>query len=89
MCMMKSQNQRHIVLADMLSCISQLHGVEEIQEDQLGTTIYENDLKDWDKTWECEFSTNKFNDQQNLLSTLLLQELGGQLCPIVPLEQKA
>ena len=46
----EAQNQIHIVLADMLSCKSQLHGVEEIQEGQLGTTIYNDDLKDWDKT---------------------------------------
>ena len=47
---MKPQNKRHIVLADMLSYKSQLHEVEETQEGQLGTTIYDNDLKDWDKT---------------------------------------
>ena len=50
MCMMKPQSQRHIVLADMLNSKSQLHGVEEMQEGQLGTTIYNDDLKDWDKT---------------------------------------
>jgi hypothetical protein len=48
---MKPQNQRHVVLADMLSHKFLLHGVEEMQEGQLGTTIYDDDLKDWDKTW--------------------------------------
>jgi len=50
-CKMKPQNQRHIVLADMLSHKPLLHGVEEMQEGQLGTTIYDDDLKDQDKTW--------------------------------------
>jgi hypothetical protein len=48
---MKPQNQRHIFLADMLSHKPLLHGVEEMQEGQLGTTIYDDDLKDQDKTW--------------------------------------
>ena len=46
---MKPQNQRHVVLADMLSHKSLLHEVEGMQEGQLGTTIYNDDLKDWDK----------------------------------------
>ena len=76
MCKMKQQNQRHIVLPDMLSHKYLLHGVEEIQEGQLGTTIYDDDLKDQDKTlvksaiFQCNL--NKFNDQKNLLSTLVL-----------------
>jgi len=45
-CKMKPQNQRHIVLPDMLSHKSLLHEVEEMQEGQLGTTICDDDLKD-------------------------------------------
>jgi len=73
---MKQQNQRHIVLSDMLSHKYLLHGVEEMQEGRLGTTIYDDDLKDQDKTlvksaiFQCNL--NKFNDQKNLLSTLVL-----------------
>jgi len=47
---MKPQNQRHIVLSDMQSHKCLLHEVEEMQEGQLGTTIYGDDLKDWDKS---------------------------------------
>ena len=49
--MMKPQNQRHNVLSDMQSHKSLLHGVEGMKEGQLGTTIYDDDLKDQDKTW--------------------------------------
>jgi hypothetical protein len=63
---MKPQNQRHAVLADMLSHKSLLHGVEEMQEDQLGTTICDNGLKDLSKTWAksaiVQDNLNKFND---------------------------
>ena len=88
---MKPQNQRHIVLADILSHKLLLHGVEEIQEGQLGTTIYDDDLKDQDRTlvesaiFQCNL--NKFNDQKNLLSTLVLWELAGQFFAIVLLKQ--
>jgi len=47
---MKQQNQRHIVLADMLSHKFLQHEVEEMQEGQLGTTIHDGDLKDQDKS---------------------------------------
>jgi len=47
---MKPQNQRHIVLPRMLSHKSLPHGVEEMREDQLGTTIYDDDPKNWDET---------------------------------------
>jgi len=43
--MMKPQSQKHMILAGMLNHISQLHEVEEMQVDQLGTTIYVGDLK--------------------------------------------
>jgi hypothetical protein len=88
---MKPQNQRHIVLADMMSYKLLLHEVEEMQEGQLGTTIYDDDLKDQDKTLVksaiFQFNLNNLNVQKNLLSTLVLGELGGQLCPIVLSEQ--
>ena len=48
--MMKPQNQRHNVLSDMQSHKSLLHGVEGMKEGQLGTTIYDDDLKDWGKS---------------------------------------
>jgi len=66
--MMKPQNQRHIVLPDMLSYKSLLHEVEEMQEGQLGTTIYNGNLKDRDKTQaggaiiQVQYNPNKFND---------------------------
>ena len=70
---MKLQNKRHIVLADMLSCKSLLHGVEGMQKGQLGTTIYDDDLKDWDKSQskgaKIQYNLNKYKDQQNLLNT--------------------
>jgi hypothetical protein len=74
--MMKPQNQRHIVLPGILSCKYLLHGVEEMQEVQMGTTIYDDDLKDWDKTQAesaiVQYNLNKFKDQLNLQSTLEL-----------------
>ena len=51
MYMMKPQNQRHVVLPDMWSHKPLLHEVEEMQEGQLGTTIYDDGLKDWEKCW--------------------------------------
>ena len=45
-CMMKPQSQKHMILAGTLNHISQLHGVEEMQVDQLGTTINASALKD-------------------------------------------
>jgi hypothetical protein len=48
--MMKPQNQKHMILAGMLSHIPQLHGVEEMPVDQLGTTIYSCDLNDLEGT---------------------------------------
>ena len=47
--MKKPQNQRHTVLLGILTCKSLLHGVEEKQECQLGTTKYDDDLRGWDK----------------------------------------
>jgi len=48
--MMKPQNQKRAVLLDMSSHKSPLHGVGGTQEGQLGTTIFDDDPKDWDKT---------------------------------------
>jgi hypothetical protein len=48
--MMKPQNQTRIVPLGILSCKSLLHGVEEMREGQLGTTIDDDDLKYLDKT---------------------------------------
>jgi len=57
----------------------------------MGTTIYDGDLRNWDKTQAesviVQYNLIKFNDQQNLQSTLELQELGGQLFPTVLSEQ--
>jgi hypothetical protein len=50
--MMKPQNQKCMILAGMLSHISQLHGVEEMSVGQLGTTIYGRDLNDLEGTAE-------------------------------------
>ena len=47
---MKPHNQKHIVLSDMLGYKFLPHGVEEMQEGQLGTTIYDDDLKNWEQT---------------------------------------
>jgi hypothetical protein len=48
--MMEPQNQKCMILVDMLIHISQLHGVEEMPVGQLGTTIHESDLKDLEGT---------------------------------------
>ncbi len=42
----KLHNQKHMILVEFLKYIFQLHGVEEIQEGQLDTTICEGDLKE-------------------------------------------
>jgi len=79
--MMKPQNRRRVVLPDMTSHKSLLHGVGGMQGVQLGTTIYDADLKDWDKNQTKNTSSLqiKFDDQWNLLSTLVPRELDGQL----------
>ena len=46
----KPQNRRHVVLPDSPSRKYPPHGVEEMQEGQSGTTIYDDDLKDRDKS---------------------------------------
>jgi len=45
---MKPQNRRQVILACMLSHISQLHGAEEMRVGQLGTTTDGRGLKDWE-----------------------------------------
>jgi len=44
--MMKPQSQKRMILAGMLNHICQLRVVEEMQVDQLGTTINGDDSKD-------------------------------------------
>jgi hypothetical protein len=53
--MTKLQNQKCMILAGMLSHISQLHGVEGMQVGQSGTTIYDHDLKDSEGTENGQF----------------------------------
>jgi len=48
--MMKPQNQKRAVLPDMLRHKSPLRGVGGTQGGRLGTTIFDDDPKDWDKT---------------------------------------
>jgi hypothetical protein len=45
--MMKPRNQKYMILAGVQSHISLLREVEEMRAGQLGTTIYDGDLKDW------------------------------------------
>jgi hypothetical protein len=67
---MEPQNQKCMILADMLSHISQLHGLEEMPVGQLGTTIYGCDLKDLEGTKKV--SINKFTIDNALQSILVL-----------------
>jgi len=48
--MMKPQNQKPVVLADMMSHKCLLHGEEGMKAGQLGTTIYDDDQQDQGKT---------------------------------------
>ena len=86
--MMKPQNQRYVILACMMGHISQLHGVEEMRVGQLGTTIYDDGLKDREETQARvrDISTNKSTISNNLPSIPELEGQVGQLCAKVPPE---